>query len=528
MKLFSQTIQRLDLSNKTNEKVKALTCFFDQATDQDKVWALALFTHKRPKKPVNSRQMREWAIELTGLPYWLFEESYQVVGDLSETIALLLPPGRNSKDRSLSYWIHYLIASREVGEFQKKQRIVSAWMELDKHERFIFNKLISGGWRLGVSTNLIIRALSQSTGIEAAVLSHKLMGDWDPETITFNQLIIQNKKEDFLSRPYPFYLAYQLDKDPNELGHPQQWIAEWKWDGIRGQIISRNRHLYVWSRGEDLVNESFPEFQRLVDSLPEGTVIDGEIVVYQHHGIQSFGVLQHRLGRKKVSKKMLQQSPVTMIAYDLLEYNGSDIRSYPLIQRKKWLKEVILKADGKLLHSDSIVFNSWEELAGIRENARDMQAEGIMIKRADSSYKVGRKRGDWWKWKIEPLTVDAVLIYAQKGHGKRADLYTDYTFGVWNEKELIPFAKAYSGLTDKEIREVDRFVKKHTLERFGPVRTVKPELVFEIAFEGIRESKRHKSGLAVRFPRINRWREDKPSNEANTLADLKELLNLYG
>jgi DNA ligase-1 len=354
------------------------------------------------------------------------------------------------------------------------------------------------------------------------------MGKWKPTQITFDELISDKQEVGQLSRPYPFFLAYAIEDTPDFLGDPAQWQAEWKWDGIRSQIIKRQGELFIWSRGEDLVTDKFPEFHHLKHQLPDGTVIDGEILPFYEGKIMNFGTLQTRIGRKNLTAKSLKEAPVIVCAYDLLEWQGKDLRTEPLFARRQLLEQVIDSLSSEnITYSDAVPFSSWQELTRIRTQSRENFAEGLMLKRLASPYQVGRKRGDWWKWKIEPLTIDGVLIYAQKGHGRRADLFTDYTFGVWDGETLVPFAKAYSGLTDKEIGQVDAFVKKNTFEKFGPVRTVKPELVFEIAFEGIQASSRHKSGVAVRFPRILRWRHDKKVNEADTLEQLHNLLKVY-
>jgi DNA ligase-1 len=332
-----------------------------------------------------------------------------------------------------------------------------------------------------------------------------------------------------LSKPYPFYLAYAIEEDIAGLGNPADWQAEWKWDGIRGQIIKRNNELFVWSRGEELMTEKFPEYHSLNDVLPDGIVMDGEIIPSIDRKPLPFALLQTRIGRKNVTKKQLNEAPIAFFAYDLLEYNGSDWRDHTLEERREKLEEIIAGIlHPALLISPVIAYDKWDELTKLRASSRDMGAEGIMLKRKSSVYQVGRKRGDWWKWKIDPLTIDAIMIYAQKGAGRRSNLYTDYTFAVKDGEKLIPFTKAYSGLTDKEFALVDAFVKRNSLEKFGPVRTVKPELVFEIAFEGIAASNRHKSGVALRFPRISRWRHDKKPDEINTLDDLKKMLELYG
>lgn len=503
--------------------------YFEQANEMDKLWTIAILSHRRPKRRLRTNLLREWAAEVSGIPLWLFEDSYHVVGDLAETMALVHPNLESKHDKSLSEWIHFLIDLNELDEAAKKEKVLWAWNQLNHDERFVFNKLITGGWRMGLSQKLMTRALAQHTGIEENMLSHRLMGDWKPQQTSYQKLVVQPDESENLSRPYPFYLAYALEEETKALGKPTEWFAERKWDGIRGQLIVREGELFVWSRGEELVTAKFPEFEELKEKLPSGTVIDGEILAYENGQPLNFNVLQTRIGRKNVSKNILKKAPVVMMAYDLLEYEGKDIREEPMKKRRKRLEELMAQLESdKLLLSPMIEFKDWRALAKERDRSREFYAEGLMLKHQDSTYKVGRKKGDWWKWKIDPLTIDAVLIYAMRGHGRRANLYSDYTFAVWKGEELVPFTKAYSGLTDKEIRQVDAFVNKNTLERFGPVRSVKPELVFEIAFEGIAKSSRHKSGVALRFPRMHRWRKDKPKEEANTLEDLQELLKLYG
>ena len=529
MKRFSNLFYDLENTSQTNKKVTHLKHYFKEAPDQDKVWAIALFTHRRPKRQVSTRLLISWAIELAGLEYWVFEESYQVVGDLAETIALIVPDHDNSSSESLSWWINLLLSMQQMDEPEKKEVITGAWKSLDKYQRFVFTKLITGGFRVGVSASLLIKALSEETEIDTPTLAHRLMGNWDPAASTYQQLVIEKNDGEDLSRPFPFYLAYSLDVKAEELGPPEEWQAEWKWDGIRSQVIVRNDQFYLWSRGEELITGKFPELRFLQTSIPDGTVIDGELLPVKNGIPLPFSVLQTRIGRKNISKKTLQEAPAGIFAYDLLEWKGEDIRRQPLSERRKILVELLAGDEfgDRLAISPALPFTSWKELEEIRVSSREHAAEGIMLKRFSSDYKTGRKRGDWWKWKIDPMSIDAVLVYAQKGHGRRADIYSDYTFAVWDGDQLISFAKAYSGLTDQEMNEVSKFVRLNTKEKFGPVRTVKPKLVFEIGFEGIQESRRHKSGIAVRFPRILRWRKDKKADEANTLEDLHSLLLLY-
>jgi DNA ligase-1 len=417
-------------------------------------------------------------------------------------------------------------------EATRKSTILAAWDRYGTAERFVFNKLITGGFRMGVSQKLMTRALSRATGIEEAELAHRLMGDWTPDTVSFRTLILAPDPEANLSKPYPFYLAYQLEKPPETLGDPAEWAAEYKWDGIRGQVILRGGTHFTWSRGEELMTDRFPELAVLTDFLPAGTVLDGELLAWDHatDTPQSFNALQKRIGRKTVPKKLLIEAPVVIRAYDLLEHGGNDIRLEPFSDRRARLEALAadVPPDVPLRLSPRLTFDGWESLADQRASAREIGAEGVMLKRLDSPYRDGRRKGDWWKWKLDPLVIDAVMIYAQSGHGRRANLFTDFTFAVWSGNELVPFTKAYSGLTDAEFREITAWVRKNTRERFGPVRSVKPEHVFEIAFEGIQESTRHKSGIALRFPRMSRWRKDKTVSEANTLEELKAILAAYG
>jgi DNA ligase-1 len=527
LKRFSQLIQELELSNKTNDKIAALVAYFTEADDLDKPYVIAMFTGKRPKRPVNTALIKQWAIELSGIPEWLFSESYHSVGDLSETIALVLPPAEHTIEKPLHQWITELAQLHGETDESKKSYILNAWNSLNTQERFIFNKLISGNFRIGVSNKMLVNAIAKQSTEDSSKIMHSIMGKWTPNEITYKQLIEGAHVNTDNSWPYPFCLAYALDTEPENLGETTAWQAEWKWDGIRGQIVKRNGELFIWSRGEELVTDQFPELHFLKNELPDGTVLDGEILSVKDGNVQSFSTLQQRLNRKTINKAQLNDAPIGFFTYDVLEHKGIDIRQEPLKFRRSILVKLINKLSTQkiVLLSPVIEFENWDELATLRQTARAINSEGIMLKKLDSVFHTGRKRGDWWKWKINPYTVDTVMIYAQKGSGRRANFYTDYTFAVRDGDQLITIAKAYSGLTDKEIKEVNSFVNKNAIEKFGPVRTVKPELVFEIAFEGIAESKRHKAGLALRFPRIARWRKDKKADEINTLDDLKQLLH---
>jgi DNA ligase-1 len=530
LRRFADLFTQLDQTTKTTVKVAALADYFREAPEEDRLWTVALLSGRRPRRTVTATDLRIWAAERAGLPLWLFEEAYPVVGDLAETIALVLPAPSASSDRPLAHWIAEIRGLARLEPPQRKTAILAAWDSQSVTERFVFNKLITGGFRMGVSQKLMTRALSEATGVPEPELAHRLMGDWAPERTTWERLILSADVGEDLSRPYPFYLAYQLDDGPDALGDPSEWAAEHKWDGIRGQLILRGGAHHLWSRGEELMTDRFPELAAARDFLPDGTVIDGEVLAWAEDRPLPFAALQKRIGRKTVPKKLLIEAPVVLRAYDLLEWEGADIRDRPFADRRTLLEALVrsLPASAPIRLSDRLPFATWGDLAAIRARSRDEGAEGLMLKRLASPYLAGRKKGDWWKWKVDPLTIDAVMIYAQSGHGRRANLFTDFTFAVRDGNALVPFTKAYSGLTDAEFREITAWVKKNTLERYGPVRQVRPEHVFEIAFEGIQASPRHKSGIALRFPRMARWRRDKPVDEANTLDDLRAMLAAYG
>lgn len=526
MKLFAELYAAIDATNKTTEKVEAMVRYFREAPPEDAIWMVALFTGRRPKRAVNSTRMQVWAAEEAGIPPWLFGECYDAVGDLGETISLVLDEAAAAENPApLHMWLEERLPQlARVQEEPQRELLTQYWRELDRQGRFVLNKIIGGAFRVGVSQELVIRALAIASGLDTPSLAHRLMGDWRPTAAFYQSLFNPDENEVLDSRPYPFCLAHPLETELEALGPIEEWHAEWKWDGIRAQLVKRAGQTFVWSRGEELITERFPEVADIGTWLPDGAVLDGEVLAWQGDMPKKFLELQRRIGRKTVGKKLLEEVPVQFVAFDILEWSGADLREEPFWERRLKLKALAEDPIPNLRISPSVEAASWAELATKRENARDLNVEGLMLKRLDSPYLVGRKKGLWWKWKIDPLTVDAVLIYAARGSGKRASLYTDYTFGVWDGDRLVPFAKAYSGLTDEEISRVDSWVRRNTLEKFGPVRTVTPELVFELAFEGIQLSTRHKSGVAVRFPRILRWRHDKPKEEADRLDAIKEML----
>lgn len=576
MRRFAALYEALDRTTATSEKVEALRRYFEAVSPEDGAWALLVLTGGKLSRLVATAQLREWAREVAGVEPWLFEESYAIVGDFAETVALLVDAsltrdpesGESGLDVSLSEWIEArLLPLRGLEPAAQREHVLAWWSSLDRSGIFLLVKLLTGSLRVGVSKSLVVRAIALRAGLEPAVVAHRLMGSWSPTPSFFERLLAPGAEEIERSQPYPFFLASPVELatpvGPDEtvaawieraLGSADRWLAEWKWDGIRAQLIRRGGSVFLWSRGDENITETFPEIAHAAARLPDGTVLDGEVLAWRDNQPLPFGSLQRRLGRRTVGVKLLRDAPVVFIVYDALEHEGRDLREQPLEARRAALEQVIPPSSSTLLISPVIPFASWDELAERRAGSRERSVEGVMLKRRGSTYQVGRRRGDWWKWKIEALTIDAVLTYAQPGHGRRANLLTDYTFGVWSgapgpdvsfanddsrgmasaqvgteevrapQRTLVTIAKAYSGLGDEEIARLDRWIRRHTVERFGPVRAVEPVLVFELAFDAAQRSTRHKSGVALRFPRIARWREDKRAEEADSIDDVRRLI----
>lgn len=528
MRRFAQLYDALDGTTSTNAKVAALRAYFAEAPPADAAWGLFFLTGRRLKRLIGPSLLAEWACEHARVPGWMFSECMGTAGDLAETIALLLDrPGRRADPPPLSRLIEErLLPLRDAEEADRKRAVVALWDALDRREIFLLDKLLTGELRVGVSDTLAVRALAQHAGLPPATVTHRLMGTWEPGAQAFLALIAPGDSDADVSRPYPFFLASPLEEEPQELGRREEWLAEWKWDGIRAQIVRRASGAYLWSRGEELITGRFPDLLGAWEALPDGTVLDGEVLAFQAGSPMPFSVLQRRIGRQKLSAKILAEAPAAFMAYDLLEQGGTDLRERPLRERRGRLVQLLQGRSDRLSVSAEVAGGSWEELRAQRAKAREQAVEGLMLKRWTSPYQTGRRRGDWWKWKIDPYSIDAVLVYAQPGQGRRATLLTDLTFALWDEGELVPVAKAYSGLTDEEIDQLDRWIRAHTIERFGPVRHVEPVHVFELHFEGIAESSRHRSGVAVRFPRIARWRTDKKPADADGLEALRAMIRV--
>jgi ATP-dependent DNA ligase len=527
VKQFCELYEALDRTTSTNAKVAALVAYFSVASPADAAWAIFFLIGRRLKRVVPSAGLRQWAQEATQLPEWLLYESYAAAGDFAELVALALdavPSGPAEPDLALAAWVeHRLLPLQKAGADEQRARVIAWWLGLSRSERFILNKLLTGEFRVGVAQTLVMRALAEAIGAEPTVVAARMMGDWTPTADWFATLKTPAPSGGDPSQPYPFFLASPLEGPPDALGDPGAWLVEWKWDGIRAQLVRRQGQTWLWSRGEELITLRFPEIAAAATHLPDGTVLDGEVLAFQNERPMPFSALQQRIGRQKQVAQIMRDVPAVFVAYDLLEAGGRDLRAAPLVERRALLAALIT-GGGVLRLSAEVAAPDWDALAKIRMESRTRGVEGFILKRRDSDYGVGRKKGAWWKWKIDPFTVDAVLIYAQPGNGRRASLLTDYTFGVWDGGELVPIAKAYSGLSNNEIEELDGWIRRHTRERHGPVRAVAPIQVFELGFEAIAPSSRHRSGIAVRFPRMLRWRRDKTAAEADTLDALRRLL----
>ncbi len=569
---FARLYDAIDRTTSTNAKVDAMASYFASAPAADAAWAVFFLTGRRLKRLLSYSSIHGWALNATGLPSWILEECYAIVGDGAETAALVLDqlPTAPTDDLPLSQWLEErILPLKGLDPAEQQDRVTRWWRTLDRLQRFILLKLLSGEFRVGVSQTLVVRALAQSAQLPTATVAARMMGDWSPTAEWYGGLLSAERTDDDLSRPYPFFLASPLEDPIDTLGDIHDWQIEWKWDGIRAQLVKRAGALHLWSRGEELITHRFPEIVAAASQLPDGTVLDGEVLAFRDERPMPFSALQQRIGRQKQVGKLSRSVPVVFMTYDILEDHGEDIRALSQAERRARLEARldearlnsgtsrspagagrdrqsgesrtlrapslfgplhretppdIVRIDNVLRASPLVTSASWTDLATIRAGSRDRGVEGLMLKRLTSVYGVGRKRGDWWKWKIDPFTIDAVLIYAQPGSGRRASLLTDYTFGVWHEGELVPIAKAYSGLSNEEIAEMDRWIRRHTRERFGPVRHVDPVHVFELGFEAIARSTRHRSGIAVRFPRMLRWRTDKKAEEADTLEAVERLL----
>ena len=554
---FGNLINNLEQCNSTKKKINLISVFIKDIDPRDGSWILLLLMSTRQKRVITGRRLKDILQASFRMPSWLIDDCFAQVGDSAETISLLWPQLKSEltdaniecsevynklfnepkESKPLHWWMETLLpAIKDATETTQNRLILKLWSDIADQDHYLTNKLITGGFRNGVSKGLVVKSIAQAYELDESTVLERLMKPIEINNIWFQELThpVSINRTDRGAIPYPFYLASPVEIEKIKETPPADWRLEYKWDGIRGQLIKRDTGAYLWSRGEELVNHVFPEIIEMAENLPDGTVLDGEILCWQKdvRKPMAFASLQRRLGRKTVNKKLLKECPTVFLAYDILEHKSIDIRAYNLRDRLKLLENVQQKYNHPCLVIDNEKeFAEWEELIQLRDRARLEGAEGLMIKKISSHYLSGRKRGYWWKYKHDPMTLDAVLIYAQAGTGKRANLFTDYTFALWDDsnkyskdRKLVTFAKAYSGLNNSELMELDKWIRTHTIERYGPTRVVEQKQIFEIAFEGVMESKRHKCGLAVRFPRIHRWRIDKPVMEADCIEQAQALL----
>ena len=537
---FSKLFEELDSNNSINKKINSLTKYFKSSSNLNNILTIYLLIGKRNKRFISGKSLREYYADIYKMPIWLIETCYAKVGDSAEVISLLLQDNLLKKDIkediSLDQLLNKILPNlSKLEEPHKKSQIKLLWEKITNDNQLIFNKILTGSFRIGVAKGIVTKAISNMIGVDESIILHRLMGDFDPIEETYIFLINQKLEQRELAyKPYPFQLANTFDEKIKETTSINQYQFESKWDGIRSQIIKRSNNISIWTRGEELVNKTFPELIKIISDFKNDFVLDGEILIWDEikNCPKEFSLLQKRLGRKSPSAKIQKDLPVVFIAYDILEINGNDIRSKILSERRNILEEKFFnsiseeqdKNSRKIKITKLLKIKNWEELEEVKNSARNIKTEGLVIKNKNSKYLPGRKKGNWWKYKVDPMQLDGVLIYAKPGSGKRADLYTDYSFAIWEENKLVKFANAYSGLNNEEIKELDKWIRKNTLEKYGPVRSVKPELVFEISFDNIQISKRHKSGIALRFPRITRWRKDKNIKDADSLENAKSLI----
>ena len=527
MKKFASLFHDLDSMTKTNDRLDRLVTYFKNACPTDSIWVCWFLAGNRIKGAIKTGELRSFLSEKVNLPVWLIEECHDRVGDLAETVSLLAGSDSGNKALGLNETIRkFLLPLRAMDTEERKRTLYQAWEHLATDEMLPFHKLLTGGFRMGVSKGNLCKALAKVGGVEPAVIAQRLSGNWNCDDLTMEDILDPTDEEkDGMNRPFPFCLASPLQEKIESLGEIEDWQVEWKWDGIRAQLLTTGGGAgMLWSRGEESIDESFPEVLECIPYLPSGLCMDGEILAWGGEGLRSFSRLQKRLGRKNPGPAIQRKEPIRFQAYDLLRVDGEDLRSLPMAERRKRLEDLLAKMPGHLPLglSPLVEEKSWKQLELRRKESRDRGVEGFMLKRKDSKYESGRVKGAWFKWKVDPFLADMVVVSAQLGHGKRANLYSDYSLAVWDDSgNLVTVAKAYSGLSNEEIEEVDKFVRKNITGKFGPVRGVNPSLVFEIAFEGAQSSGRHKSGVALRFPRINRWRKDKKIEEADTLETIR-------
>ncbi|WBU51834.1 cisplatin damage response ATP-dependent DNA ligase [Paracoccus sp. SCSIO 75233] len=521
MREFAHLLERLAFTPQRNGKLRLLARYFGATPHPERGLALAALTGDLKLRAVTPSMLRGLVTER--VDEQLFVASYDFVGDLAETIALIWPAPEtppNDTDLPLPMLVGELQSTGKAG----LPALIAARLDaLNPSERYAYLKLATGGLRVGVSARLARAALAEYGDLPLTEIEEIWHGLKPPYLELFAWAEGGDKPQSAALAPFrPVMLSTATDLAALQALDPSDFAAEWKWDGIRVQAVSDQGTRRLYSRTGEDIGGAFPD---LLDRLDFDGVIDGELLVRRGDQVGSFGDLQQRLNRKTVSKKLLASHPAGLRAYDLLIWGGRDLRQMPFTSRRVRLEAAIEGLDDRRIDASPLLsFGTWDDLAALRAAPPDAVIEGIMLKRRDSAYQAGRIKGPWFKWKRDPMVIDAVLMYAQRGHGKRSGYYSDFTFGVWDGGELVPVGKAYFGFTDEELKDLDRFVRNNTVDRFGPVRAVAQKKVVEVAFEGLNRSTRHKSGVAMRFPRISRIRDDKPAGEADRIETLRDML----
>ena len=518
MKAFADLLRQLAVTPGRNEKTRLLTDYFAARPDPERGLALAALTGDLELKKVTPSLLRGLATER--VDDVLFAQSYDFVGDLAETMALIWPEGEVSDPPDLPDLVSELQSTGRAG---LPAVIAGRLDQMGPNERYAYLKLATGGMRVGVSARLARSAVAHYGGLDVAEIEELWHGLEPPYAELFSWAEGGLKPVSAALAPFrPVMLSTPVDLEGLQGLSPSDFVAEWKWDGIRVQAVSDHGVRRLYSRTGEDISAAFPD---VIDAMDFEGTLDGELLVRRGSKVAPFGDLQKRLNRKTAPKSLLTSHPAGLRIYDILIDNGEDIRQFGWTDRTIRMKQLIsdLSTD-RIDISPELPFDTWDDLAALRADPPNQVIEGVMIKKRDSPYLAGRIRGHWFKWKRDPMRIDAVLMTAQRGHGKRSGYFSDFGFGVWDGDQLVPVGKAYFGFTDEELKDLDRFVRQNTTDRFGPVRAVAQELVLEIAFEGLNRSNRHKSGVAMRFPRIARIRKDKPAAEADRIETLRTLL----
>jgi len=540
MKAFADLWATLEGQLSEARSAQILARYLQQTSAEDAAWAIYLLCGKKPKKLLSARELVEYFLQTSGTPGWLFWESDDVVGDVNETIALLndtfmdetaSQQNRNEnshpQQNSLAFWMeNQLNTLAEVAQSQRPAFLGNCWQKLGYREAFIINRILTGTWKSNLPLKTIAQALSIVSGQEPMTLMHRLKADWLPNKVFYAKLIAEDQPTFQTEQKFSFGEFKPLEESSIEsLGAVEDWWLAWQWEGLRVQCIRRADDCFLWSQNGELVTDRFPELHEMAQKLPEGTILEGVIVACSGQAPLPLADLQPRLGGKSVNRKMMESCPVAFVATDLQLLANEDMRNLPAQQRKTRLAQLANDIGFPLVHFPRIEIDQWAHARKLLQEARQHHAEGLSLQRLNSPYPIQNQQADWWSWKVQPHTINAILLYAKmEMAGRSQKQTTEYTFAVWHEDQLVPVARTGIGLPPEEAELLDGWIRANTYERFGPVRSVEPFHVYEIAFDGITPSKRHKCGFVLREPRIINPRPHTPIEEASRLEDLHRLL----